>query len=491
LSVRAAATALRATIGAIRAVRDVRGLADTRRHATTDDLTGLANRRHFYERLTTLLANRVPGQTLALLLVDLNRFKEVNDALGHHVGDQLLAQIGPRLRRVLRSDDLVGRLGGDEFAVLLPGAGVALATSVAARITSAFEDPFQLDGASLHVDASVGIALVPEHATDGDTLLQRADVAMYQSKRTNGGWKVYEAHEDPRSRHRLETFEQLRSAIALNQLVVHYQPKVALPSGTPVGVEALVRWNHPDRGLLYPDAFVALAEQTGLMRPLTLAVLDMALGQCRAWRDEGLALTMAVNLSASSLLDTRLYHDVVSVLDLWSLSPSVLELEITEHVLMADPARAQDVIGALRGLGIVVSLDDYGTGFSSLSYLRQLTVDELKLDRLFVSDLSSGPGAKAIVRSTADLAHALGLHIVAEGVETEGELDVVTRLGYDLAQGYHLSRPKPAAELTHWLRQRLGAPPSPSPESSTTVPPDGGGGPAALVRAVPSPGRVG
>jgi diguanylate cyclase (GGDEF)-like protein len=475
LSVRAAALALRGTVGAIRAVRDVRGLADTRRHATTDDLTGLANRRHFYERLTAVLANRMPGQTLALLLVDLNRFKEVNDALGHHVGDQLLAQIGPRLACVVRSDDLIGRLGGDEFAVLLTGADVAFAELVAGRITAAFEDPFQLDGTCLHVDASVGITLAPEHATDGDTLLQRADVAMYQAKRANGGWKVYEAHGDPRCRDRLETIEQLRSAMALDQLVVHYQPKVALPSGTPVGVEALVRWNHPERGLLYPDAFVALAEQTGLMRPLTLAVLDMALGQCRAWRDEGLALTMAVNLSTSSLLDTRLYQDVVIALDRWSLSPSVLELEITEDVLMADPIRAQDVIGALRKLGIVVSLDDYGTGFSSLSYLRQLTADELKLDRLFVSDLSSGPAAKAIVRSTADLAHALGLHIVAEGVETKGELDVVTRLGYDLAQGYHLSRPKPGEELTAWLRRRLGT----------------SGPGAALSRPTPSPARAG
>lgn len=452
---RAAATLLRASVRGIDAVRDMRALADTRRQATTDDLTGLANRRFFYEHLTEALSEPAPGDSLVLLLVDLDRFKEVNDALGHHVGDQLLAQIGPRLGKVLRGGDLIGRLGGDEFAVLLRGADAAFAIAVAERITAAFEEAFHLDGASLHVDASVGIALAPEHATDGDTLLQRADVAMYQAKRANDGWRVYEAQGDQHSKQRLETIEQLRSAIAEGHLVLHYQPKVALATGMPVGVEALVRWDHPQRGLLHPDAFIPLAEQTGLMRPLTLSVLDMALQQCRAWRDEGLGLTMAVNLSTSSLLDARLRHDVVAALERWGLEPPVLELDITEDVVMVDPVRGQDVIHALRELGVAVALDDYGIGFSSLSYLRQLAVDELKLDRLFVRELARGPGAKAIVRCTADLAHALGLRIVAEGVETQGELDVVTRLGYDLAQGFHLRRPAPAADLTPWLRRHV------------------------------------
>jgi len=447
----AAGTLVAAMARTARTFRELRGFADTKRQADTDELTGLANRRLFHQRLKAALADRPDDEPLALLLVDLDGFKEVNDSLGHYVGDLLLHQIGPRLEHELRPDDLLARLGGDEFAVLLEGGDAAFAATVAQRLRAALSQPFDLGDVSLHIDASIGIAVFPEHGIDGDALLQRSDVAMYQAKRAHTGHSVYDAKGDPHSRDRLETIEQLRRAVDTGQLVLHYQPKLDLRTGTVVGVEALVRWDHPDRGLLYPDVFVPLAEQTGLMRPLTLAVLDMALRQCRAWREEGIDLQVAVNLSASTLLDSRLPDEVTRLLNAAGVEPSSLELEITENILMADPARAQDVVAQLRALGIAISVDDYGTGYSSLAYLRQLSLDELKLDRAFVTDMASDAGSAAIVRSTIELAHSLGLRIVAEGVETEAVLSLLGALGCDLAQGYYLSRPRSAPDLTDWL----------------------------------------
>jgi diguanylate cyclase (GGDEF)-like protein len=452
----AVATLLVAMVRTGLTFREVRALADTRRQAHTDELTGLGNRRLLQDRLGAALAARQEGEGLALLLVDLDRFKEINDSLGHHVGDELLRQLGPRFGRGLRSGDVLARLGGDEFALLLgPGGDASFATTVAQRILAHLEEPFRLEGVDLHIDASVGIALAPEHASDFTGLLQRADVAMYQAKHQGTGWELYDPERDHHSRDRLETIEQLRAAVQQGQLVLHYQPKIDLRSGRVVGVEALVRWNHPERGLVYPDQFLLIAEQTGLMRPLTLAVLEMALGQCRAWRDEGLELSVAVNLSVTSLLDTRLPHDVERLLSGAGLRASALELEITENILMADPVRARNVVTELRELGIQVSIDDYGTGYSSLSYLRELPVDELKLDRSFVMHLAGNPGAAAIVRSTVELAHSLGLRMVAEGVEDETSLVELTGFGCDMAQGYHIRRPGTAAELAVWLKDRM------------------------------------
>jgi diguanylate cyclase (GGDEF)-like protein len=432
--------------------REIRSLAESRRLALTDDLTGLGNRRMLYGQLETALDRRVDDKAVALLIIDLDRFKEVNDALGHHMGDQLLGQIGPRLRGHVRSGDLLVRLGGDEFAVLLTNTDPAEAVAVAQRLLGALAEPFDLEGIALHVDASVGLALCPEHADTATALLQRADVAMYQAKDGPQGWQTYTMGGQQQARDRLQTIEDLRAALDRDQLVVHYQPKIEPRSRRVVGVEALVRWDHPSQGLLYPDRFLPLAEQTGLMRQLTLIVLQTALRQSHAWRRAGLDLPVAVNLSVANLLDAHLARHVGDLLTGLGLPARALELELTEDTLMADPVRSRQTLGELRSLGVRLAVDDYGTGYSSLAYLQELAIDELKLDKSFVMRMTEDPGAAAIVRTTVDLAHSLGLVMVAEGVENETALVELARLGCDVAQGYFIGKPLPAQELTGWLR---------------------------------------
>src|SRR6266542_1450204 len=432
-------------------LREVRSLAESRRQAHTDELTGLGNRRLLYAELDTALATRGTTSSVALLLADLDRFKEVNDALGHDVGDQLLRLVGPRMASALRPEDVLVRLGGDEFAMLLRDADPQQGAAVAARLLAALGAPFILEGVALHVDASIGIAICPDHATERTTLLQCADVAMYRAKTTRTGWQLYAFAPNEHSRDRLQMTEDLRAALARDEFVLHYQPKVDLRNDAVVGVEALVRWAHPAQGLLYPDAFLPLAEQTGLMRPLTSLVLRAALKQCSAWRQAGLGLSVAVNLSVGNLLDAHLPVEVGRLLAEFGLPPSVLEVEITESTLMADPVRSDQVLHALRRLGVRVAVDDYGTGYSSLAYLQQLPIDELKLDKSFVVRMLEDPGAGAIVRTTIDLAHSLGLRLVAEDVESEAHLRQLAQQGCDVAQGYHLSRPLPANELQNWV----------------------------------------
>ena len=455
----AAASVLAVVARTATTFREVAELADTRRQARTDDLTGLPNRRHFQAAVAEAVDGVRSGRSsaAAVLVLDLDRFKEVNDSLGHHVGDELLRQLGPRLAGALREDDLLARLGGDEFGVLLRGADVAGATETAGRLSGALREPFDLEGISLHVDASTGIAVCPQHADGVGGLLQHADIAMYRAKAARSGWEVSSGVLEDVERTRLETVEQLREAIDRDELVLHYQPKLDLRRGTVTGVEALVRWQHPTRGLLYPDAFLPLAEHSGLMRRLTLTVLQIALQQAGAWRRQGHELSVAVNLSASDLLDVRLPAQVELLLESLDLPAHVLELEITETVLVADPARAHQVLHALRGLGVRIAVDDYGTGYSSLSYLQDLPVDDLKLDRSFVMRSGDDPRSAAIVTSTIGLAHALDLRIVAEGVENAAILDRLTAAGCDMAQGYHLARPQPAGQLTAWLGARQGA----------------------------------
>jgi diguanylate cyclase len=435
--------------------REVRALAESRRQALTDDLTGLGNRRLLYQQLEVALAQRAEHQAVALLIVDLDRFKEINDALGHHMGDQLLRQIGPRLATLLRNGDLLVRLGGDEFAVLLTNTDPASATGVAQRLLDGLMEPFDLDGVALHVDASVGLAWCPEHADTATTLLQRADVAMYQAKEGHHGWQPYAVGGQHKARDRLQTIEDLRVALDRDQLVVYYQPKIDPRTRQVVGVEALVRWAHPTHGLLYPDTFLPLAEQTGLMRQLTLVVLQTALRQGQAWRRDGLDLPVAVNLSVANLLDAHLARQVGDLLASLGLPARALELELTEDTLMADPVRSKQVLADLRALGLRLAVDDYGTGYSSLAYLQELAVDELKLDKSFVMRMTYDQGAAAIVRTTVDLAHSLGLTMVAEGVESETALSELARLGCDVAQGYHISKPLPAEQLTSWIQARL------------------------------------
>ena len=433
-----------------------RHAAESEHQALHDALTGLPNRTLFHDRIAQALRQskreRAPG---AVLLIDLNRFKEVNDTLGHQKGDLLLKDIGGRLSETLRESDTIARLGGDEFGVLLPGVATGPeAVSAAEKIRTALEPDLFIDGLPVHVDASIGIALYPQHGEDVDTLLQHADVAMYEAKRTHSGHEIYSVEHDPYNPVRLAMVGQLRRALDEGQVLLHYQPKVDLESGTVVGAEALVRWQHPDRGLIPPADFVPMAERTGLIKPLSRYVLDHALAQCREWRDSGLDLKISVNLSARNLLDPSLPDDVKKLLTKWSIPEAMLELEITESTIMIDPQRAMEVLARLNGMGIGLSIDDFGTGYSSLVYLKELPVHELKIDRTFVARMSSNRGDAFIVRSTIDLAHNLQLKVVAEGVEDEDTLAELTKLGCNIAQGFHVSRPLPPAEFASWLAER-------------------------------------
>ncbi len=435
--------------------RELRELATQREHdAMHDPLTGLANRRRLFAVLEQgLVTARAERTVLGMLLIDLDHFKELNDTLGHQAGDQLLREIGPRLHAAADEAQLVARLGGDEFAVLLrPGVGAAEAVVVAERIRAAIEKPSRVQGLTLLVQASVGIAIHPEHADSVETLMQRADVAMYSAKARGVGHEIYSSSRDAHSKERLALLGELPDAIAGGQLVVHYQPKVDLASGEITGAEALVRWNHPRRGLLSPAEFISLAEQTGLMRPLTLHVLDRALADCRRWDEEGLELGVAVNLAAPNLLDLALPRDVAVLLQRRGVEPSRLHLEITETIVAADPVRVAEILAELRKLGVILSLDDFGTGSSSLGYLRRLPVQELKIDKSFILGMADDEQAAAIVRTTVDLAHTLGLHAVAEGIETEPVRDRLQACGCDHGQGFLLGRPMPADQLAALAR---------------------------------------
>ena len=449
----AGATVLAAAARTQVSFRQIMRIADLRRQATTDHLTGLPNRRALYAQAGARMGDPV-RERHALLLMDLDRFKEVNDSLGHQAGDRLLIQVGGRLSEQLRAGDLLVRLGGDEFALLLNNAGAKQATAVAAKLCAALAEPFALDDVAVHSTVSIGSALFPDDGHDLDTLLRKADVAMYKAKASGDGHHAYGDSDNADFTTQLRTVDELRTALSSDQFVLHYQPKINLSAGEVHDVEALVRWNHPTRGLLYPDAFLNLVEEAGLMRTLTRLVLHIALDQAALWQAEGRDLTVAVNLSASSMIDTDLPDEVAAMLTNRDLAPGALKLEITEEFLMADRDRARDILTRLRGNGVQISIDDFGTGYSSLSYLRELPIDELKLDRSFVAPMVDDARAAALVASTIGLAHSLGLRMVAEGVESADAYDELVALGCDQAQGYHISRPVPAAELNAWLNAR-------------------------------------
>ena len=422
--------------------------------ALHDILTGLPNRALFQDRVDRALsAARRDGTRPVVMLLDLDKFKEVNDTLGHHRGDELLKLVGPRIANVLRSSDTVARLGGDEFAVLLPAAPDPEAgAEVGQKILQALERPFRVGGADLEVGASLGIACYPDHGEDVETLMQRADMAMYVAKGTRSGHELYdeagELRPDP-----LAVVGDLRRALSDGELGVVYQPKIDLATGTIKGAEALVRWRHPHRGLVLPASFVGHAEHTGLIRPLTLHVLDAALGQVGDWRRAGLDIKVAVNLSMRSLLDRSLIEDVEVLLRKWDVPAQALELELTESTIMADPERALEILDALHDLGVGLSIDDFGTGYSSLGKLKQLPVDEIKIDRSFVVGMTHDHSDATIVRSTIDLARNLGLRVVAEGVEDADVRDELAALGCELGQGYFFSRPLEGDALAAWAAE--------------------------------------
>jgi diguanylate cyclase (GGDEF)-like protein len=425
-----------------------------------DVLTGLPNRSLLADRFEQALrTGRRDGSITGLLLIDLDRFKEVNDTLGHHYGDRLLAQIGTRLVGAKREIDTIARLGGDEFAVLLPVVeGLNGALKVANRLREVMSETFELDGIELEVEASIGVVISGEHGEDPATLMLRADVAMYVAKKQNLGVSVYDPGTDQHSPERLALLGQLRRGIELGELFLHYQPKVIPRTGQVIGVEALLRWRHPERGLVGPDEFIPLAEHTGLIGPLTQCVLGMALAQVKAWTDVGYRLPVAVNISARNLLNDQLVDQITDLLAMHHLSAEMLEIEVTESAIMLDPARAHDILSRLHALGIRIAIDDFGAGYTSLTQLKHLPISELKIDKSFVLTMQSDQANTLIVRSIIELGHNLGLSVVAEGVETAEALSMLSGLCCDVVQGYHLCRPQSAEDFLRWYSERANQP---------------------------------
>jgi diguanylate cyclase len=421
--------------------------------AVTDTLTGLPNRRLFHDRVEQAINRaRRQGERAAVMIIDLDRFKEVNDTLGHRCGDLLLEEIAHRLRGALRESDTVARLGGDEFAVLLPSVpDAASAERVAVELGRVISESIVVEGVSLDTEASIGITLFPDHGADVSELLQRADVAMYTAKSESLAFSLYGAAQDEYSPERLALVGELRRAIEEGELVLHFQPKVRLAGGELVGAEALVRWQHPERGLLPPGEFIPLAEHTALIKPLTLYVLERALEECARWEGGGHELSVAVNISARNLLDAEFAEAVATSLERWGISPDRLELELTETALMGNPVRALGVLRRLGESGVVLSIDDFGVGYTSLNQLKSLPIRVLKIDRSFVLNMATNTADAMIVRSTIELGHNLGLQVVAEGIESQEIHDALRDLGCDIGQGFHIGRPMARAQFERWV----------------------------------------
>ena len=421
--------------------------------AMHDDLTELPNRVLFSEQVEhAIQANRGTGQQLAVFIMDLDRFKEVNDTLGHFYGDRLLKQVAPRLRDALHNNELVARLGGDEFGVLLPNIdSLNAATETAQRILRALEESFWVEGYHLDISISIGIAFFPEHGQTGDQLLQKADVAMYLAKHRNEGFMIYDPSQDLHTVNRLALMGDLRQAIDKQTLELYYQPQVDIVTGRVASVEALLRWHHPQRGLIACNEFITLAEQTGMIKPLTQWVLNAVLHQSARWRSAGIELTIALNLSVKNFHEPHLTQNIQKGLQQWDVDASRLRLEIVESAMMQDPLHVRSIIERLNALGILFSIDDFGTGYSSLSHLKQLPVDEIKIDQSFVTGMANDEDSAVIVRAIIDLAHNLGCDVVAEGVESQDILDLLVILGCDRVQGHYISPPLPPDQLSAWL----------------------------------------
>ena len=430
--------------------------------AATDDLTGLLNRRGFHQRAATFVHHTSEGSEAfahsALLLLDLDHFKDVNDSFGHTTGDELLQSVARRLEDTLGDEGVLARLGGDEFAVLLPGVDAKQAAQISAHLIEVISAPVDLDGAHVQTDVSVGVALSPDHCDDIRTMLRYADIAMYEAKLRQRGFHIFD-HGIPQkltSRAGMELLRQLRRAIENGELTVHYQPQVRLADEHLVGVEALVRWVHPERGLLYPDQFLPLARHSNLMQRLTDLVIDIALRDSARWRSHGYSVPIAINLPPAAFADVSLANRISAALRRHHAAPDRLAVDITEDVLMANRDRASVVLDQLQQIGIRVAIDDFGSGYTSLHHLRSLPIDEVKLDPSFTASLTTDPTSAAIVRSVIDLAHTLGMSTVAEGVETHDDAIALGRYGCDVVQGHYYSRPLDSAALLGWIANHGG-----------------------------------
>jgi diguanylate cyclase (GGDEF)-like protein/PAS domain S-box-containing protein len=424
-----------------------------RRQATLDVLTDLPNRMLLLERLEKAIdAARGKKGITALLLMDLDRFKEVNDTFGHQFGDMLLKEISVRLRNLLSPNDTLSRLGGDEFGLFLTRASDTNdVASVARRVLDSLQQPFAIEGHLLEVGASIGIALYPTHGSDARMLLRRADAAMYSAKEANVGYAFHNQEHESQTPEQLALIVEMRGAMERDEFELYYQPKLHLNSGLMTRAEVLIRWNHPRRGLLAPAAFIPIAERTGLIKPMTDWVFDRMLKQCRQWHDTGAPVHVAVNISAKSLQEQVLPVKVQAALDKWNIDARFVKIEITESSIMADPAHALAITSMLQSMGVRLSLDDFGTGFSSLTNLRQLPIDELKIDKSFVMGMTASEADTTIVRTMVDLSHNLGKQVCAEGVEDELTWKRLGEMGCDLAQGYWISKPLPAGDFLAWL----------------------------------------
>ena len=425
------------------------------RVAYYDTLTGLPNRSMLYDRLVATIRTHAEGnRRTALLVVDLNRFREINDTLGHDRGDEIIKRVGEGFRAAMFDRDIVARPGGDEFSILLVDLADAKDIDRAVqKILNVLGQPFLIDNLPVRIEASIGVALYPDHGESAEVLFRRADVAMHLSKKTGASYVVYDPAQDKHSPQRLGLMGELHLAIEHNELLLVYQPKISLKTRHIVGVEALVRWRHPSRGMIPPDQFILPAEQTGLIHPLTRWVIAAGMRQCKAWREAGMEFTVSINLSARNLLDPKLPSQVAEQLKSTGVNPDWMRFEITESAIMADPAHALEVLMKLHGMGIHFSIDDFGVGYSSLEYLQKLPVDTIKIDKSFIVNMDRNSNNTVIVRSTIDLAHNLGLRTVAEGVENKDLWDRLEALGCDIAQGYYMCKPMPADDLARWLQE--------------------------------------
>jgi len=427
------------------------------RGTTYDTLTGLPNRILLVDRLEQAINTAsFERSKIAILVVDIDRFKDINDTLGHSTGDRVIRQIAQRLRKIIPEPNTVARLGGDEFGIILKKFGTKEdAAEVVHTIKETLQVPLKLEGVRLDIDASIGITLYPEHGKDAQILLQRADVAMYQAKQKHCGFIMYTTTLDRCNTRRLTLMGELREAIINNELVAYYQPKIDIKTGKIKELEALVRWKHKVHGLVQPDDFIPMAEQTGLIKQLTLWILHESLMQCAKWNDEGFELRVSVNLSANDLMDVELPETITRTLNAHNVPPEKLLLEITESAVMLDPNRALEVLTNLSTLGVRLSVDDFGTGYSSLSYLSKLPVSELKIDKSFVMGMENNSNDALIVQATIDLGHNLGLEVVAEGVETASSISLLQPLGCDTLQGYYFTKPLSAQEFNTWRSQNI------------------------------------